>query len=139
MTMVRTRLLLLLATLAASATGHACSFGTGPSAQERLEGTWSWVESTGGIAGLTSTPASTGDSVTLLFTLMGEVSLFRNGSLERTVGFSTARSSGSDLEIRYDEPLMGFETQTATFPNPFDLVLTDPCCDGFVSRYARSP
>ena len=89
---------------------------------------------------MTLTPASTGESMTLRFSGSGEARLFQNGGLVKTVGFDT--SPGPDegaLEIRYDEPLMGFEVQTATFPSAGDLVLTDPCCDGFVYRYVRAP
>jgi hypothetical protein len=78
--------------------------------------------------------------MTLRFTEGGEARLFRNGSLVKTVGFET--SPGPDkgsLEVRYAEPLMGFDVQTATFPSTFALVLTDPCCDGFTSRYFRIP
>ncbi|MDH3205628.1 MAG: hypothetical protein OEO79_03410 [Gemmatimonadota bacterium] len=87
---------------------------------------------------MTITPASTGDSISLRF-MADQAQLIRNGTLERTVGFTTGPGTERDaLEIRYDEPLMGFETQTATFPSDSLLVLTDPCCDGFVSRYVRA-
>jgi hypothetical protein len=39
-----------------------------PGSQESLVGSWIWVESTGGFAGMTRTPASTGETLTLAFT-----------------------------------------------------------------------
>jgi len=78
--------------------------------------------------------------MTLRFTVGDEAELFRNGSLVLTVGFVASPGSGEGaLQIRYNEPLMGFESQTASFPSGQDLVLTDPCCDGFVSRWVRAP
>lgn len=137
--MVRLRLPLLIAFIAMLGAATACG-STGPSFQDGVLGTWRWVESTGGIAGVTLTPASTGDSMTLRFRAGGEVQLFQNGILVREVGFIVgAGPAQGALEIFYDEPLMGFATQIATFPSSQDLVLTDPCCDGFVHSYVRVP
>ena len=132
------RFLILFASIAVSG-AWACDSATDPSPQEGIYGTWTWVESTGGIAGVTLTPASTGDSMTLRFTVSEEAELFRNGSPVRTVSFVTTLGAEGAFEIRYDEPLLGFESQMATLPSALDLVLTDPCCDGFVYRWVRAP
>jgi hypothetical protein len=136
--MARMPFLILFASIATSGLS-GCGSATGPSSQDVLYGTWAWVESTGGIASVTLTPASTGDSMTLRFTVSDEAELFRNGSLVRTVGFVTTPGPRGAFEIRYDEPLMGFESQMATLPTSHDLTLMDPCCDGFVSRWVRAP
>lgn len=127
----------LVLSIALAGVASGCGLTTGPSIPTGVLGTWSWIESSGGIAGMTLTPESTGDSITLRF-VADRAQLVRNGIVERTVGFTTGGGTDrASLEIRYDEPLMGFETQTATFPSDSVLVLTDPCCDGFVSRYVR--
>lgn len=139
--MDRTRFLpILFAAFVMTGAVGGCGLSTGPSSEVGVIGTWTWLESTGGIAGVTLTPASTGESMALRFTLDGQAQLFRNGSLERMVGFATTpgREEGA-LEVSYDAPLMGFEVQTATFPSGDELVLTDPCCDGFAYRYLRAP
>jgi hypothetical protein len=76
----------------------------------------------------------------LQFLPVGQVRLFQDGVLIRTVAYETLEDMGGDfLEVTYDPPLTGFESQTATFPSDDELVLTDPCCDGFTYRYVRAP
>ena len=78
--------------------------------------------------------------MTLRFLASGSAHLLRNGELERVVEFRVRPSrEGAGLALSYEEPLMGFETQTATFPDDETLVLVDPCCDGFVYRFTRAP
>jgi len=102
-------------------------------------GSWVWIESSGGIAGVTLTPASTGETMAIDFTAGGEARLSRNGTIERTVDFDTSPGAEKgSLVVSYGEPLWGFDTQTATFPDSATLVLTDPCCDGFTYRYVRA-
>jgi hypothetical protein len=137
--MARPKLPTALVWIVTLGAAQACGVTTGPDAGDAVLGTWNWVESTGGIAGITLTPASTGDSVRLRFTDQGEAQRYLNGALDRAVGFTTVPGSNGAVEIRYDEPLSGFETQTATFPGSQALMLTDPCCDGFVSSYVRLP
>lgn len=126
--------------MAASCVVWACGLSTVPTIEEPIIGAWEWVESTGGIAGMTLTPASTGETRSVRFSASGVARLYVDGLETRAVGFAV-RQGGErgSLEILYDEPLMGFESQTATFPSVDVLVLTDPCCDGFVSRFTRAP
>ena len=116
----------------------ACEISTNLPDTDPLLGTWSWVEATGGIAGQTITPASTGQTIVLRFR-EEQVDLVRNDELERTVEYErVAEPGGSDLELTYDGPLLGgFESQTANISQEDVLILTDPCCDGFEYRFER--
>lgn len=76
----------------------------------------------------------------LQFLPVGQVRLFQDGVLLRAVAYGTVADAGGDsVEVTYSPPLMGFPSQTATFPGGDELVLTDPCCDGFTYRFVRAP
>ncbi|MCZ6916272.1 MAG: hypothetical protein O7I93_05815 [Gemmatimonadetes bacterium] len=109
---------------------------------ESLFGTWSWMRATGGIAGVTLTPESTGYTRVLRFTPPNRVELFRNGEPERDTTFEIITLvedgvAGSSFGLRFDQPLMDFATQRIDFTEEGDLVLTDPCCDGFSYEWRR--
>ena len=113
-----------------------CGSVTGPDLDEQIVGQWEWIESTGGIAGMTLTPASTGETRALRFD-SERVSSFRNDSLVATQRYTLALVAGTDTwTIDYLDAGSAFEMQTAEL-RADTLVLTDPCCDGFVSRYLR--
>jgi hypothetical protein len=136
---MRTPLRTLAATLVVAAT-LACDGSTGPADLPRILGRWDWVESSGGIAGVTLTPESTGQTMLLQFLPVGQVRLFEDGSLTRTVGYQVLGDAQADsTEVAYQPALWGFASQTATFPSDDELVLTDPCCDGFTYRWVRTP
>ena len=115
-----------------------CSSATDPISQQ-LEGDWDWVESSGGIAGMTHTPASTGETMRLSFSATGIVELVRDGVLAAATTYVTelAADGGSPV-VRYGQSLHGFEVQTVAFDGDDVLVLIDPCCDGFTFRFSRS-
>lgn len=115
-----------------------CASATEPTVAERLVGTWDWVESTGGIAGTTMTPASTGTTMSLRFRSSGVVELSRNGSVVGTTTY-TVEPSGelADGTVHYATGILGFESQTVIFTNADALTLVDPCCDGFTYRFVR--
>ena len=71
------RTLSILAVVGATGCGDPVALTT----VELLEGSWTWVESSGGITGETSTPASTGETMTLRFLGADSVELTRNGVL----------------------------------------------------------
>jgi len=136
---MRTPFRTLAAAVAVVAT-LACGGSTAPSDFARILGRWDWVESSGGIAGVTLTPASTGHEMSLQFLPVGQVRLFEDGSLVRTVGYELlGDAQGDSVEVAYVPALWGFDSQTATFPGGDELVLTDPCCDGFTYRWTRAP
>ena len=117
-----------------------CSSST-DSDSDPLIGDWAWVRSTGGIAGLTLTPASEGYTVVLRFSSDGRAEWWRDGVLTQGTTYQATRQASSGAEtwaVTYAVPLSGFAAQTATFPSASELVLTDPCCDGFVFEFERS-
>jgi hypothetical protein len=102
-----------------------------------LVGEWEWLESTGGIAGMTTTPASTGETMTVSFGSNGVVELFRNGTRTQSGSFSVQVVEGTDeWDIVYDTPIFGWDEQRASL-SLGRLVLVDPCCDGFVRTFRR--
>lgn len=118
----------------------ACSTSSGPDA-EPLIGDWEWVRSTGGIAGLTLTPASEGYTVVLRFASDGRAEWWRDGVLTQSTTYQIVRDTTGGNEawtVTYAAPLSGFAEQRATFPSANTLVLTDPCCDGFEFEFQRS-
>ena len=130
---------LILVVLLASA---AC--GSDPTATEEDEllealfGTWSWIQATGGISGTTRTPDSEGYTRTLTFGRPYQVEMLRDGVPEVTTAFEFVPpiDSGS-ARLLYDQPLTGFDEQWVEITEAGDLVLSDPCCDGFVYEWRR--
>ena len=115
-----------------------CSDPVAPTTAELLAGSWTWVESTGGIAGGTRTPASTGETMSLRFLGTDSVELTRNGVLEGATTYRLLSSDdGGTTVIEYAEPLFGFDSQALTVGDDV-LVLIDDCCDGFAYRFERA-
>jgi hypothetical protein len=101
---------------------------------EGLFGAWEWVRAEGGIAGVTITPESEGFTMTLRITRPDRIEWFRDGELEVATRFELLPASGTDFpfppRLRYEEPILGREEQELGLDGD-ELVLTDPCCDGF--------
>lgn len=134
---------LLLAGVALAAAACASSDPTRVE-EARLVGRWSWVEATGGIAGQTRTPASTGTLREVRLLADGRAELHENGERVRTtryelgVGASDGSFAGRDV-VRWDTSLLGgWDEQGVVFPHPDTLLLADGCCDGFVWTFARA-
>jgi len=131
----------VLTTACAAVAVSGCELGQGPRVPTGLVGTWSWVEATGGIAGQTTTPESTGSEMTLVLSPSGTARLLRSGVSPQVASYGVVQMDGAGgpvWEIRFDPPLFAFEMQTARLPRQDELVLVDPCCDGFMWRFERS-
>lgn len=121
----------------------ACSGGTDPGQDPfRLEGTWVWVSSVGGIAGVTRTPVTEGYSQRLELLSDGTLRLFRADTLtvETTWDAPGGSATGIPAVLEFGEPHpFGFP-----FANPSltdggaTLLLRDPCCDGFERTFTRA-
>ncbi len=123
--------------LLAVACATGCSDPVVPRTVELLEGTWTWVESIGGIAGETRTPASTGETMTLRFLGANSVELTRNGVLAGATTYQLLLDDdGGTTFIEYAQPLLGFTSQRLSVGEE-ELILRDGCCDGFVYRFQR--
>lgn len=100
---------------------------------DELFGVWEWVQSHGGIAGVTLTPQSEGYTFQLRITRPDRIQLERDGVAQVTTTFEMIRSDGSDF-LRYHDPILG-RTEHQLSMSMGELVLTDPCCDGFVHTW----
>ncbi len=142
----RARALVVPLTLLALFVSAACgSDPTAPEEDELLQslfGTWSWIRATGGIAGTTRKPQSDGYTQTLTFTPTNQVEMARDGVPEVTTTFEfvplmAAGSAVRSAQLLYAQPLTGFDEQWVEITEAGDLVLSDPCCDGFVYEWRR--
>lgn len=120
--------------VAGACTSIVVSFG-----EDDLVGTWRWVRSTGGIAGVTLTPETEGVTGVLRFGADGTVGWRVDGELRWSTTWVLGRAAeGSSLAgrsvVRYGEPVVGWDEQAVRIEGG-RLVLTDPCCDGFVHEY----
>ena len=115
----------------------ACDDPVALTTVQLLEGSWTWVESSGGIAGEIRTPESTGETMTLRFLGADSVELTRNGVLAGATTYQIFfYDDGGSTEIEYAQPLFGFASQ-GLFVGETELILRDGCCDGFVYEWRR--
>ncbi|MFC4721843.1 hypothetical protein ACFO5O_05905 [Geojedonia litorea] len=125
------KILIALALLISS----GCSL-TDDSQDLSITGDWVWIESTGGIAGTTETPTSTGDTILVTIT-SNTIRKYTNGSLtfESSYTIQTMESviyGGQHAMIVYGN---GFKQ---TFRREGKkLYLSDECNDCFVSIYSK--
>ena len=110
---------------------------------EALFDNWSWTVASGGIAGVSITPESEGYTMTLVFTAPNQVSLFRDGVAQASTTFDFVPgvndvSATLSAQLLYAEGLPGFfQEQWVRIDEVGDLVLSDPCCDGFTYGWSR--
>ena len=110
---------------------------------EALFGSWSWTGASGGIAGVSITPESAGYTMTLVFAALDQVSLFRGGVVQASTTFDFVLglddvSATRSAQLLYAEGLPGFfQEQWVDIDTAGDLVLSDPCCDGFTYGWSR--
>jgi len=106
-----------------------------------VTGGWSWVRSTGGIAGTTRTPETEGYEATIRFGVDGVVEWRQDGELQWSTTWTLVDLTESPLPghktIRYGDPVFGWDEQGVGLRDNGDLVLTDPCCDGFQHEFVR--
>lgn len=137
----RLRRLGAAAATAAALTAACTASLTGVSSSE-LDGTWHWVRSTGGITGGVRTPDTEGHGYELEFE-GDSVVLRRPGVLEIVawteyalgVGEAGTALAGRDV-IRYEISPFGFDEQAIQRAGD-QLVLVDPCCDGFTWEFVK--
>lgn len=116
----------------------ACSETVAPTTQELLEGNWTWVESSGGIAGRTQTPSSTGETMSLRFLGTDSVEVTRNGALRGATTYQLQLSDdGGMTVIHYAQGIFGFDSQELDLTLDV-LLLIDGCCDGYAFRFERA-
>jgi len=113
-----------------------CRSGFEPSPNS-VRGTWQWIGSTGGIAGMSYTPASVHYSVKFQFT-DGKVTLFRNDSVKTTIDVATdsvVTLTPGITVFTFSQPI---GPQRLRFLASDTISVADPCCDGFDHHFART-
>jgi hypothetical protein len=143
--MTRGHLLLvgLTAFLTACGSDPTASSPEDPEFVELLYGAWSWVSSEGGIAGVRRTPESEGYTQTLVLSSPNRAELFRAGASVASTTFEFVPALDLvdeylEARIRYADPIFGWDEQIVRFDAVENLVLVDPCCDGFVHTFGPS-
>lgn len=104
-----------------------------------IMGTWNWISSSGGIAGVTYTPESTGENIILEFTPDSIYREYRNDTLIIETGFRIilSKSIYSQDSTKMIELESGVFNRSYVFDSPNDLILRDEMYDGFSSHYRR--
>ncbi len=105
----------------------------------QVHGNWEWVSSSGGIAGITLTPESTGDSKLIIFETSGTYRKFINDTLQYTTKYSI--SEGESIFSSSQYPIIHFkeeELDQAIFQVKDDtLKLGGNCFDCFFHTFIR--
>jgi hypothetical protein len=116
----------------------SCSDNDDNSVDKNLIGTWSWVSSSGGIAGTTNTPATTGKNIDLKITSDNKYFYYTNGiiSSQGTYQFSTQKS----IVDGTNKTSIVFSADGERIIDKIDssnLYLSDNYYDGFGSYYIK--
>lgn len=108
--------------------------------EESLYGTWNWVASSGGLAGVEKSPASEGYNQVLEISESGVYSVFRNDTLVYESNFSIVEQ---ESQIQNESRLMlTFENgeildQSFFIEGSDTLILVEECWDCFAHEYVR--
>ena len=114
----------------------SCSKDIKTSNGSTLNGKWNWVESSGGLAGKTETPATTGKVITIEIS-NGIIKYFENGVQTVSDSFTTKiqnsiRGENKNMIIyKSGRPNQSFEL------NEKQLILFDECYDCYQSNYSK--
>lgn len=98
-----------------------------------LIGTWTWTETSGGIAGTTENPQTTGDQRSIKFTNT-VVKRYLNGNLESEMNYELEEIENSKIQIIYSDSNI---TQTVIIEDNI-LILRDGCADCYQYDYTRN-
>ncbi|ADQ18400.1 hypothetical protein [Leadbetterella byssophila] len=113
----------------------ACDSGE-PVKHDDLTGTWEWVKTTGGFAGVNETPQD-GEEVLLKIHANLTYERFRNDSLVKKGTY--ALSTGKSMLLQKDVKFVTFDNGVETFyeVKGQELNLTEDVYDGFNYAYKR--
>lgn len=113
----------------------SCSTHMNDNENNTIIGKWNWVESSGGIAGITTTPQSSGKSIQLEISNT-KVKKYVDGILvlESSYSIQTGTSifGGEKKLIIYDNDSKQSFTRTGN-----QLILNDECYDCYFNRYIK--
>ncbi|WP_430967337.1 hypothetical protein [Spongiimicrobium sp. 2-473A-2-J] len=116
--------------------------GTETGTVTELVGEWTWVQSTGSIAGITVTPESSGKTMRIEFTEENVFNKFVDGVEVYTSPFVIDEDNIQYTTLALFESVgLGFDHQVEQqfqFREGNTLVLTDPCCDNFTFQFVKA-
>ena len=104
----------------------------------KIIGTWEWVSSTGGIAGVIHTPITTGDSIQVVFTASGVYQRIVNGVTEIDAPYSIEK--GSTIYSTEMGDIMHYTGETivnSLVTSSDTLLLREECFDCFIHTYVK--
>ncbi|WP_309640853.1 hypothetical protein [Flavobacterium sp.] len=105
-----------------------------------LKGTWIWTNTAGGFAGTNETPASTGNTKTIVFSGNHAYQCATNGvtTSQGTYSIGTKYCIHYGIykpSIDFSDPMI--EDQTIERIYAWELILSDDYFDGYTSRYIK--
>lgn len=116
--------------------------GTETGTVTKLVGEWTWVQSTGSIAGITVSPESSGKTMSIQFTAEDVFNKFVDGEEVYTSPFVVEENTIQYTTLALFESVgLGFDHQVEQqfeFREGNILVLTDPCCDNFTFQFVKA-
>ena len=101
-----------------------------------LIGEWTWLMSCGGFTGGCTTPKSSNQKITLVFTIDSIYNFYLNDTLRESITFHTYKSISPDFMDTVNVIKFGFSNQIYSI-NRDTLYLDDSNIDGFSSSYKR--
>jgi hypothetical protein len=141
--LMKARHLLLGAAVMLLTTGMGCekdkaSSGSDPDLA-KLYGSWNWVQSSGGFAGETTTPATAGYTMTVEFSPNGIYKWYKNNQLQGQAQYSmtTGNSIFSTEQVNQLQVEGSSTKQAVRFGGPDSLFLNDECYDCYGHIYTR--
>lgn len=102
-----------------------------------LFGFWYWVQSTGGIAGITETPATVGYTRIFVFDGFGNFYEFRNNRLFRRARYRVVNKQTIFGTVSPVLEITGYLDMVVSFPDSRTMVLTENVFDGFSLTFTR--
>lgn len=105
----------------------------------QLYHTWEWVQSSGGVGGVLTTPASAGYSQSIDFEENGSYTIYRNDLVFRSGTYTITSALSSLDQQEYDMVVFndGSPPQAITQLNDHELTLREDCIDCFTHSYRK--
>lgn len=125
---------------------HDTRTGPYPESRKLLEGTWNWVQTSGGFMGNTTKPEDSGYVLKRIFTGDSEFMVYRNDTLlySGTYTLKAPTDQDQDYLINYNVQQQNDNYQTSSltaqyisFISADSLVLMDNCYDCYISIWSR--
>lgn len=101
-----------------------------------ISGEWVWVESFGGIAGITETPATTGNQITIEFQ-SDRYKKFINGIMDVEMTYMVEKGSSIYTDGKVELIIYENEWEQSVELNDNMLILKDECYDCYKHIYIR--